>query len=149
MRGVFVVTRICARPFAGHTRRPTRAGVIIICDVRATFLQARASPLDHSLIAACFSMQAKPQLDFSSLLLPARGTSAGDHVSQFRSSETSSDCCSPSTITWAGQEVSSLTSREPFFIPAERWTRVSDPHESGLSCSSFIRESRQLPRPPI
>ena len=45
--------------------------------------------------------------------------------------------------------MSGLTSREPFFIPAERWIGVSDPHESGLSCSSFIGRGRQLPHPPI
>ena len=41
--------------------------------------------------------------------------------------------------------MSGLTSREPFFIPAERWTGVSDPHESGFSCSSFIGRGGTFP----
>ena len=45
--------------------------------------------------------------------------------------------------------MSGLTSREPFFIPAERWTRVSDPHESSFFCGSFIREAGTFPALPF
>ena len=51
--------------------------------------------------------------------------------------------------------MSGLTSREPFFIPAERWTRVSDPYLwkrpffLAALMTLFYRPGRQLPHPPI
>ena len=45
--------------------------------------------------------------------------------------------------------MSSLTSREPFFIPAERWTRVSDPHESSFFAALLSAKAGTFPALPF